>query len=92
MVISEITLFNTLKAKLGEQEAQTIVEGIKQTVKEEFDNKKDILATKQDIHEIKVEIEKLWEDLERGLRTNLQWIVGTIIASAGIIITLIKLL
>ena len=37
MVVSEITLFNTLKNKLGEQEAQVVVEGIKQTVKEEFE-------------------------------------------------------
>ena len=44
MIVSEITLFNTLKIKLGEQEAQIVVEGIKQAVKEEFENKKDVLA------------------------------------------------
>ena len=34
MIVSEITLYNVLKAKLGEQDAQTVVEGIKQEVKE----------------------------------------------------------
>ena len=58
MVVSEITLFNTLRAKLGEQEAQVVVEGIKQTGKEEFENKKDSLATKQDVSEVKAEIIK----------------------------------
>jgi len=48
MVVSEITLFNTLKTKLGEQEAQIVVEGIKSAVKEKFNNKKDILLTKED--------------------------------------------
>ena len=49
MIVSEITLFNTLRSKLGEQDAQVVVEGIKQTVKEEFENKKESLATKVDI-------------------------------------------
>ena len=50
MNISEITLFNTLKSKLGEYEAQVVVEGIKSAVMEEFNYKKDTLATKNDIH------------------------------------------
>lgn len=58
MVVSEITLFNTLKTKLGEQEAQVVVEGIKQTVKEEFEHKKDILATKEDFANTKVDLIK----------------------------------
>ena len=40
MVISEITLYNTLKEKLGDQVAQVVVESIKETVKEEVNNKK----------------------------------------------------
>ncbi|MEO8149163.1 MAG: hypothetical protein ABI723_16070 [Bacteroidia bacterium] len=58
MIVSEIALFNTLKIKLGEQDAQTIVEGIKQTVKAEFENKKEVLATKQDVTEAKLDMVK----------------------------------
>jgi hypothetical protein len=56
MNISEITLFNTLKNKLGEQEAQAVVEGIKSAVMEEFNTKKEILATKTDIEKLKAEL------------------------------------
>ena len=56
MNISEITLFNTLKAKLGEQEAQAVVEGIKTAVAIEFNNNKDMLATKTDIEQLKAEL------------------------------------
>ena len=57
MLVSEITLFNTL-AKLGEQEAQTVVEGIKQSVREEFENQKANLATKEDLANTKADIIK----------------------------------
>ena len=56
MIVSEITLFNTLKLKLGEKEAQVVVEGIKGAVKEEFDNKKELLATKEDIANLRGEL------------------------------------
>ena len=56
MVVSEITLYNALKEKLGEQTAQVVVEGIKETVKEEVDSKREILATKQDVADAKVDI------------------------------------
>ena len=58
MVVSEITLFNTLREKLGEKEAQIVVEGIKSAVREEFDVKKDILATKQDLAETKSDLNR----------------------------------
>lgn len=63
MVVSEITLYNVLKTKLGEADAQTVVEGIKQEVKNEFENKKEILATKQDVSELRIAIEKTRSDL-----------------------------
>ncbi len=83
MVVSEITLYNVLKAKLGEAEAQTVVEGIKQEVRNEFDSKKDTLASKEDILNLKV-------DMERGFKDNLKWTVATIIACTGILLALIK--
>ena len=49
MIVSEITLYNTLKLKLGEREAQVVVEGIKGAAKEEFHNRKATLATKEDL-------------------------------------------
>ena len=63
MVVSEIDLYNILKAKFGDQEAQSVVQGIKSAVKDEFDNKKDVLATKQDLMDLRIEMEKNRSDL-----------------------------
>jgi hypothetical protein len=89
MVVSEITLYNVLKSKYGEQDAQTIVEGIKQTVKEEVDNKKDVIATKEDIYKLRL-------DMEQNFRDNLKWniglIVGLFISLLGAITGIMKLM
>ncbi len=75
MIVSEITLFNTLKIKLGEQEAQAVVEGIKFAVAEEFKNKKDMLATKTDIHHLDNEIEKV-----KARLLVMEWMLGFLLA------------
>ncbi|NTE00089.1 hypothetical protein G6M26_31495 [Agrobacterium tumefaciens] len=49
MSVTEIQLFQILKAKLGEQEAEQLVSFVKAEGKSEFDNKREILATKEDI-------------------------------------------
>jgi len=48
MSVSEIQLFNILKKKLGESEAQTLVEYVKSQVDTEIENRKDIFLTKDD--------------------------------------------
>ncbi len=79
MIVSEITLYNVLKSKYGEQDAQTILESIKQTVKEELDSKRNLLASKEDIY-------KLQLDMERNFRDNLKWTIGLIV---GLFISLL---
>ena len=76
MNISEITLFNTLKSKLGEHEAQVVVEGIKSAVMEEFNTKKEILATKTDIEKLKAEL------------LVIKWMLGFVLA--GILSLIVK--
>ena len=46
MFVSELTLFNTLRIKLGDHDAQLVVEGIKTTVMEELNHKKDVRLQK----------------------------------------------
>lgn len=48
MSVSEIQLFNILKSKIGESEAQTLVEYVKTQIEDEIDRKKDIFLTKDD--------------------------------------------
>ncbi len=49
MSVSEIQLFQILKNKLGEKEAQTLITFVQEEVKAEFDNRREVLATKEDI-------------------------------------------
>lgn len=92
MVVSEITLYNVLKAKLGDNEAQTVVEGIKTEVKNQFDERKGLLATKEDIFLVKQDIADLRLEVERGFKDNLKWTIATLLVVSGLIIAAIKLL
>ncbi|MBU4320225.1 MAG: hypothetical protein L6246_01865 [Thermodesulfovibrionales bacterium] len=59
MQIAEIELYEILKGKLGDKEAKTLVEYIEAKVEKKFEEKKDILATKIDIEELRTEIQKM---------------------------------
>jgi hypothetical protein len=48
MSISEIQLYNALKTKLGDNEAQQLVDFVKSEVATEFDNRKDTFLDKED--------------------------------------------
>jgi len=49
MSVTDIQLFQVLKTKLGEREAESLVSFVKAEVKTEFENKREVLATKDDI-------------------------------------------
>lgn len=80
MSVTEIQLFQILKAKLGEQEAEQLVSYVKTEVKSEFDNKREVLATKEDLANSKADIIK-W--------MFIFWI-GQIAVTVGIIMMFIK--
>ena len=56
MIVSEIKLFELLKAKIGEKEAEAFVEILETKVDKKFEEAKAIIATKEDIANSKVEI------------------------------------
>lgn len=58
MSVSEIQLFNILKERIGEKEAQSLVEFVESRVEKEFEKNKDHLATKKDIAESKADMIK----------------------------------
>ena len=58
MHVAEIELYEILKSKLGEKEARTLVEYIETKVEKKLDEKKDILATKVDLANLKADIIK----------------------------------
>lgn len=85
MYVSEINLFNILKEKLGEKEAQTLVEYIDARVEKDVEDKKDILATKEDISRLEVEISKSKTEV-------IKWMFIFWVGTIGTIIAIMKLL
>lgn len=63
MQVAEIELYEILKGKLGEKEAKTLVEYIEAKVEKRLEDKKDILATKLDIEELRTEMQKMKADI-----------------------------
>jgi hypothetical protein len=58
MIVSEIKLYELLKAKIGEQEAEAFVEILESRVDKKFDEAKQYLATKEDVANTRAEIIK----------------------------------
>jgi len=77
MYAAEIELYEILKPKIGEKEARTLVEYIETRVERKFEEKKDVLATKQDITDLKMatkqDIANLEIKLEKTRADIIKW-------------------
>lgn len=73
MAVSDIQLFQILKEKVGEQEAKTITEYIETKIEKHFELKKDILATKQDINNLKLEMGELRTEIANHKSEIIKW-------------------
>ncbi len=51
MEVSEIQLFQILREKVGDEQAKSLAEYVETKIEKQFDLKKDVLATKQDLNE-----------------------------------------
>lgn len=56
--VTEIELYEILKTKLGDKEAKSLVEYVESRVEKKLAEKKDILATKEDLANLKADIIK----------------------------------
>ncbi|MEO7120041.1 MAG: hypothetical protein ABIY62_03035 [Ginsengibacter sp.] len=70
MSVSEISLYNILRKKFGEDETNSLVEFIKAEVKNEADAKSNILLTKDD----KID---LVDRINKAKLETIIWVVGT---------------
>lgn len=87
MVVSEIQLYELLKAKLGEKEASAFIEIVEKRVEKKFDENKNILATKEDLANTKSDILRWTFVFVFGaLLLNIIAIIGAVIAVANIVI------
>ena len=90
MEVSEITLYNTLKQSIGEEQAQIVVEGMKTQVREALENSKSVLATKEDLFglrsELKEDINNLRSELKEdinGLRVEMKVEIASVRADTA---------
>jgi len=58
MQIAAIELYDLLKTKLGENEAKSLVTFIETEVENKFEQKRDLLATKQDVSSVEIRLSR----------------------------------
>ena len=84
------------KTNLSDADAQAFVDEVVSVVSQKFDDKKELLATKMDVNQLRTEmhteINKLRAEMHREFQGFALKIAGFLIAQAAVIVTLIKLL
>ena len=88
MQIAEIELYEILKSKVGEKEAKTLVEYIEAKVEKKFEDKKDILATKEDLANLKTE---LMVQIEKTRSDIIKWMFLFWIGQLASLIAILKM-
>ena len=83
MIVSEIKLFELLKAKLGEKEAEAFVTLLETKVDKKFEDAKDSFASKEDISKLETRISEKFND-------QLKWMIVMWVTQLGALITIIK--
>jgi hypothetical protein len=83
MIVSEIKLYEILKLKLGEKEAEALVEFVDAKLKEREEENSKILATKEDLA-------KMQSHLESKITDQLKWLIVMWISQIAAIAALIK--
>ena len=73
MIVSEIKLYELLKARIGEKEAEAFVEILETRVEKKFEESKDTIATKEDIARLEIKIADTKTDM-------IKWFVALFVA------------
>lgn len=89
--INDIQLFNLLKAKIGEKEAEVLVEYVRSSVKQEFNESANNLATrefvKDEINQVRLELKEFKSEIIKWMFVF--WI-GSILTTLGALFTMLK--
>ena len=85
--ISFTKLYTLLTAKVGQETAENLTDYIEETIKDELNNKSQILATKDDLNKLDVKISETRYDLIKWM--FIFWI-GQVAATFGFIFLFIK--
>jgi len=82
MIVSEIKLFEMLKAKLGQEEAEAFVQILETKVDYKFEEAKQILATKEDVARLDLKIAETKAELIKWM--FIFW-MGQVVVIAGLL-------
>ncbi len=88
LVISEIKLYELLKAKIGEKEAEAFIEIIEHKVDSKLQEKTNVFATKEDLAKI---VGKLLSTIGEAKVDLIKWLIATAITIVALIISFAKL-
>jgi hypothetical protein len=80
MQVAEIELYEILKEKIGDKEAKTLVEYIEAKAEKKLQEKKDILATKLDVEELRTEMQKMKAEIIKWMFIFWAGQIGALIA------------
>ncbi len=72
-------------------DAKAVVSEIEQIIENKIAEKKDVLATKDDIAKLDIKFGSLEVLFERRFNNLIMWLVGTALVTVGLIFTVIKL-
>lgn len=94
-MITEVRLFDLLKAKIGQKEAEAFIEIMDIKIEKKFEEKTKMLSTKEDLFLTKEELSGKMANLELKLTEFkadlIKWMIGNTIAVVTIMAVLFNL-
>jgi hypothetical protein len=88
MVVSEIKLYELLKARIGESEAEAFIQILENKVETRLNEKTSVFATKEDLAKTEG---KLLSTISEAKVDIIKWMVATATAIVGLTVALMKL-
>lgn len=73
----ELKVYEIFKSKFSEQEAATVIEYFESKAEQKYIEKKDVLATKEDVYELRAE---LLQKIESSKTDMIKWMFGFFVA------------
>jgi hypothetical protein len=89
MTVSNIQLFNILREKLGENQAESLVQFVEEKVTSKFEENKSNFATKEDIANLKTELSVQIIDSQKKI---ILWTITSMTALLTIALSLVRVI
>jgi uncharacterized protein Smg (DUF494 family) len=83
MTVSEISTYEALKARFGENETKMLLEFLSEQVKERSASQRDLLATKEELKKVEADIRKEDTRLEITIKSEIARIENRMIVIEG---------